>query len=720
MLRDFKKFTLSKKFWILLIIFFIGCQGPRIKEPTKREIIHGIKIEDPYRWLEDGNSRRTQQWIKKQNELTQATISSLPDRELIRQRITDKLTGYDQIWWPYECNGRYFFYKKLAKQDQFSIYMRKGLKGEDEVLINPNNMSSDHTTSVEIWDISKDGSLIAYGLRRGGEDASTIKLYDVDGRKDLPDHLEKGYYYSNVISLKPDNSGFYYKRRRNKGDRIYYHDIGTKPSGDIELFGNNCGPDTTIGVNLSEDGRYLLINVGHGTVTTETKIEIYYQNVAEKGPILPVVNGVDARFEGKIANNYLFLKTNWNAPNGRILRVDLTNPARENWQEIIPECDAVLERFYLAGGKLLVTYMRNVCSQLKIFEPDGTYVRDIALPEMYNHWASCRWETTEAFLTSSSFHIPTVTYRYDTEKDTKEVWWQDEFPIDSNIFEVKQIWYESKDGTKIPMFIVHTKELKLDGQNPTLLKGYGGFNNIQTPSFSFEAALWIEFGGVYAQPNLRGGGEFGEKWHEAGVLENKQKVFDDFIAAAEWLIAEGYTSQAKLAISGASNGGLLVGAALTQRPDLFRAVVCEYPLLDMLRYHKFFSARYYASEYGTAKDREQFKYLYAYSPYHNVVQGTKYPAVLFVTGDSDTQVPPLHANKMAALLQSTTSADRPVLLQNRIKEGHSGLNRPMSKYIEDMTDMFSFLFWQLGVNFSEPNPSFALFPGRVQIFPFHK
>jgi prolyl oligopeptidase len=708
---------LSKGLCFLLCVLVPSCHGVWIREPylksapktrtdNVKEVIHGIEITDPYRWLEDGNSPETRQWIESQNKYTNVSIGSLAGREALSQRLTE-LMRIDEISPALERNGRYFFLKRQSNQELYVICMRKGLKGEDEVLIDPHPLSEDHTMSVQMWDVSKDGSVMAYGVKQGGEDERTIKLFDVDKREDLPDRLDKARYPS--VSLKPDNSGFYYVRHSSDGNRLYYHAMKADPSSDIELFGQGYGPDKFIQAYLSEDGRYLLIYVWHGAAAM--KSEVYYQNIAEKGPILPIVNDVEARFYGEVADNYLFLHTNWKAPNNRILRVDLTDPARENWQEIIPECDAVLEEFSLLGRRLVVNYTRNVSSQLKVFEPDGKYVRDISLPAIGSAWAWGRCDSNEASLIFTSFHIPVVSYRYNVQKDTKEIWWQPKVPIDSNMFEVKQVWYQSKDGTNVPMFIVHRKGLNLDGQNPTLVTGYGGFNASLTPRFSVDAALWIEAGGVYAQPNLRGGGEFGEEWHKAGMLDKKQNVFDDFIAAAEWLIANGYTCPAKLAVSGGSNGGLLVGAALTQRPELFQAVVCGYPLLDMVRYHKFLIAQYWVSEYGSAEDPNQFKYLYAYSPYHNVTQGTRYPAVLFITGDLDTRVDPLHARKMVALLQSASGSHRPVLLRYHTKAGHSG-GLPLSKQIEDRVDTFGFLFWQLGVDFSERHSLPALSSSR--------
>jgi len=674
---------------------------PKTRTDNVKETFHGIEITDPYRWLEDRDSPETSEWIKAQNEYTDAMIGSLPGREKLKQRLTE-LLRIDWVGMPSVRNGRYFFSKRNRDQELPVIYMRKGLEGKDEVLIDPHNMSPDHTTSVSISAASEDGTVMAYAVREGGQDETTVKLLDVDKRKDLPDRLPKGRYYWH-ISLKPDKSGFYYARYGDDGSRIYYHAMGTKPAGDVELFGRGYGPDKFIGVDLSEDGRYLLISVFHGSAAKRT--EIYYQDVAKSGPILPVVNDIDARFIGQVAGDHLFLQTNWDAPKGRILRVDLDNPAREHWREVIPESDAVIEGVSLVGGKLFVNYLRNVSSRVKMFQPDGKHVRDIPFPAMGSVSDIVgRWKGNEAFFSFSSFHIPSTIYRYDVKKGSREVWSRLEVPINSSAFEVKQVWYKSKDGTKVPMFLVHAGGAKLDGSNPTVLTGYGGFNISLTPWFSAVAALWVETGGVYAVANLRGGGEFGEEWHDAGMLEKKQNVFDDFIAAAEWLIQNGYTNPSRLAISGGSNGGLLVGAAVTQRPELFRAVVCSYPVLDMVRYHKFLVAEFWVSEFGSSEDPDQLKYIYAYSPYHRVKQGTKYPAVFFITGDADTRVDPLHARKMAPLLQSATASGKPVLLRYHIKAGHSG-GRPLSKVIEDTTDEFSFLFWQLGMTFSAPPSS---------------
>jgi len=674
---------------------------PKTRTAIVKENIHGVEIADAYRWLENAESQETSDWIESQNEHTDAMIASLPGRGELKRRLTE-LMRIDWLSEPTMRNGRYFFMKRLRDQELSVIYMRKGLQAKDEVLIDPHPMSPDHTTSVSIRDVSEDGTILAYAVQEGGQDEVTIRFFDTDRHEHLPDCLPKARYWD--ISLKPDNTGFYYVRYCPDGARVYYHPMAAPPesgAADVEVFGQGCGPDKIIFANLSDDGRHLLITVWHGSAAR--KSEVYYQDVAKKGPVLAIVNDIDARFIGQVAEDHLFLQTNWEAPNGRIFRVDLNNPKREHWRQIVPETDAVIEGFSLAGGNLFVNYLHNVSSRVKIFEPDGCHLRDLPLPALGTvRGPFGRWKNNETFFTFSSFQTPPTTRVYDVAKESVEVWWRSEVPVNSEIFDVNQAWYESKDGTRIPMFLVHRKGIRLDGSNPTLLTGYGGFNVSLTPWFSASAALWVEAGGLYAVANLRGGGEFGEDWHNAGMLEKKQNVFDDFIAAAEWLIEKGYTRPEMLAISGGSNGGLLVAAALTQRPELFQVVVCTHPLLDMIRYHKFLVAKFWVSELGSAEDPDQFKYLYAYSPYHKVKQGAKYPAVLFITGDSDTRVDPLHARKMTALLQSATASHKPILLRYHTRAGHSG-GRSLSRLIEDTTDEFSFLFWQLGVSFPPPS-----------------
>jgi prolyl oligopeptidase len=675
---------------------------PATHREDVKEVVQGVEIADPYRWLEDQDSPETRAWIDAQNRYTHAILDSWPGREALQRRLTE-LMKIESITTPEERNERYFYAKRLPDQDLFVSYVKKGLGGKEEVLIDPHPLSPDHTTSAAVVEISEDGTLVAWEIRRGGEDEVALKFRNVDTLQDLPDELPKGRYFGGA--LKPDKSGFYYARMNTDGPRAYYHKMGTDPAKDTEIFGKGYGPDKIIFATLSEDGRYLIITVLHGSAGDT---EIYYQDVAAQGPIRPVVNDVAARFLGEVGGNHLYLHTNWKAPKGRILAVDLSNPAREHWQEVVPECDSAIESLTLGGGKLFVNYLENASSRIKVFDDTGKYLRDVSLPSFGSASVLARWASGEAFYSFSSFATPLAIYRYDVASGKQDLWARVKVPIDNDQFEVKQVWYQSKDKTRVPMFLVHRKRLKLDGANPALLTGYGGFNVSETPRFTATAALWVEQGGVYAEPSLRGGGEFGEAWHRAGMLANKQHVFDDFLAAAEWLIQNRYTNPSKLAIEGGSNGGLLVGAALTQRPDLFRAVACGYPLLDMLRYQKFLVARFWVPEYGSADNPEQFKYLYAYSPYHHVQPGTKYPAVLLFSGDADTRVAPLHARKMTALLQASTASDGLVLLRYETKAGHSRDGLPVTMQIEQLTDVLGFLLWQLNVSFTSPGESTSI------------
>ncbi|HWS97619.1 MAG TPA: prolyl oligopeptidase family serine peptidase, partial [Candidatus Methylomirabilis sp.] len=480
------------------------------------------------------------------------------------------------------------------------------------------------------------------------------------------------------------------------GPRVRFHKMGTKAEADTDVFGKGYAKEAIVVGDVSEDGRHLIIHVLHGS--SADKVDIFAQDLKKSGPIAPLITGLDARFFGFPVGDDLYLQTNYKAPNGRVMALNMAKPAPGNWREVVPESDTAIEDVALAGGKILVSYVKNATSMVKAFQPDGKLAFEVSLPALGAvRDVQGKWENPVAYFSYASFAIPPTIYGVNMSSGQETRWAQVNAPVDASKFDVKQVWYESKDGTKIPMFLVYAKGLKLDGSNPVLLGGYGGFAINTKPSFSSTAIVWAEHGGVYAYANLRGGGEFGEAWHTSGMRDKKQNVFDDFIAAAEWLIQNKYTTPSKLSILGGSNGGLLVGAALTQRPELYRAVVCWHPLLDMLRYDQFMEAQFWVSEYGAAKDPDQFKWLYAYSPYQRVQKGVKYPAVLFMTGDGDTRVAPLHARKMAALLQADTGSDRPVLLRYELKAGHSG-GRSVTQDIGDSVDELSFLFWQLGVS----------------------
>ena len=496
------------------------------------------------------------------------------------------------------------------------------------------------------------------------------------------------------VAIEPSKHGVYYSILTAKGGRLYHHVMGAAGSDEL-IYGEGLGSDTEISGSLSNDGRYLLISLIYGSGSSRT--DLYLKDLRGGGPVRPVVKDTEALFFGDISSGQLFINTNWKTPRWHVMKADLENPARDAWKEIVPEAADAIEGFGTFGGKLFVQYSRNVSSQLKYFEMDGKPIGEAKLPALGAiGGAGGSWASSEVFFSFETFNIPATVYRFDAKSGATEVWARPNVPIASDEYAVEQVWYASKDGTKIPMFLFYKKGLARDGARPTWLTAYGGFDVNENPEFAESAVAWADRGGIFAIANLRGGGEFGEAWHKAGMREKKQNVFDDFFAAAEWLIANKYTSREKLAIYGGSNGGLLMGAAITQRPDLYGAVICTYPLEDMLRFQKFMDGPLWVAEYGSADDETQFKYLLAYSPYQNVKDGTKYPPVLFITGDGDTRVAPLHARKMAARLQAANGSDHPILLLYDTKSGHSG-GRPRNKEIEERTDILSFLCLELGV-----------------------
>jgi len=685
-----------------VFVFAVGfsilmqAQPPKTKVEPVTEAIHGVSITDPYRWLEDQNSPETRAWIDAQVKYTESTLAALPQRERIRKRLAE-LMKIDVMGSPAVRDGRYFFSKRLADQEQSVIYMRQGLNGPDVVLVDPNAMSKDHTMSASITAVSRDGKMLAYSLRQGGEDEETITWMDVgthgDTRKHLPDAFPRARYSG--FSMQRDGTGVYYAKHDQAGPRVYYHAMGTPVADDRLVFGEKYGPGEIISTGMSTDGRWVVITVAFGASADKT--EVWVQDLASGKPPVPIVTGIDARFTPDLEDNRLYLHTNWNAPNNRIVEVDLAHPEPAHWKEIIPERKSVLDEFSLVAGRIVVSHLENVQTHIEIFTTEGKLIRSLPLPTLgVASGPYGRWDSDEAFYSFSSFGQPTTIYRYDMTTGSQSVWSQPKIPFDASSVEVKQVWFESKDKTRVPMFVAYKKGIALDGSHPALLTGYGGFNLSMLPTSSSFALAWIDMGGVYALANLRGGGEFGEDWHKAGMLDRKQNVFDDFYAAAEYLLQMRYTQKSKLAIVGGSNGGLLVGAALTQRPDLFQAVICAAPLLDMIRYERFKVARFWVPEYGTAEDAQQFKFIYKYSPYQHVEKGVKYPAVMLVTGDADTRVDPLHARKMAALLQASTGSDRPILLHYDVKSGHSG-GLPIDRQIEDSADELAFLAWQTGI-----------------------
>ena len=670
---------------------------PATRREDFREILHGVEVPDPYRWLEDGSAPETRAWLSTQDKYARPFLDT-PVRERIRARLAG-LMKVDAMGFPIERRGYYFYSRRRAGDQQSVICRRHGLHGDEEVLVDANTMSADGMTGVLIAGISRDGSVLAYGVRHGGEDQFSINLQDVASRRDLPDHLPRARYGN--ASWKHDGSGFFYMVRTDEGPRVRFHRVGTLVSEDREIIGSDWGPDRWAGAFVSDDGRYLIVSTGYRTASTNSgdRNDLYFQRLDTEGEIIAIADDLDASSFGSDAGDALIMATNWQAPRRRVIRIEFANPSRDNWREIIPEAPWTIESFSAVGGKLIATYTEDVHSRVRVFEPDGTFVREVELPCAGTLVQfTGRWDRTESFFYFTSFdHAPTI-YRYDTDTGEREVWWRQPSVPDLAQFELRQVWYPSKDGTMLPMYLFHRRGLALDSARPTLLTGYGGYNLSPFPVYSTMAVVWAEAGGVFASANLRGGGEFGEEWHQAGRRERKQNVFDDFIAGAEWLIANRYTQPSKLAISGASNGGLLVGAALTQRPDLFRAVICHRPVLDMMRHHKDPMGPYWIGEYGCADDPNDFPYLFAYSPYHNVRGGTRYPAVMFVTGDSDTRCDPMHARKMAAILQSASASKHPIILHYRVEAGHMP-TLPMDATIDELADTLAFLSRELDVAF---------------------
>ncbi len=663
--------------------------------PTEvREVVdtlHGVEVPDPYRWLEDQEAPETRAWIDAQNAYTDRVLNALPGRAELRALAASVLER-ETIGLPYERGGRYFHTRRRADQELAVLYVREGLDGEDLVLIDPHPLSPDHTTSVELRDVSDDGRRVAYAVREGGVDEVSIRVRDVDAGEDLDDVLPPARY--GQVTLAADGGGLYYERYGDVTPRVMFHAFGAPPADDARLFGEGYERHRIPVTVVSDDGRWMVVHVIEGS---SGPTEIHVKDLERDTPfVTAVADGVSESWAG-FAGGELVIVTSLDAPNKRVVLADPADPSFERWREVIPErADAVIESAVALGGKLAVSYLRDARPRVAIHELDGAHVRDVAFDTLGSVGGGAgRWTSGEAFFTFQTFHVPSTVYRYDVATGERSVWAAPEPPVDPAAYAVTQRWFTSRDGTRAPMFVVHRPGVALDGSNPTLLTGYGGFNNSMTPAFSALATTWLESGGVFALANLRGGGEFGEEWRRAGMLENKQNVFDDFIAAAEHLIAEGYTSSEHLAIRGGSNGGLLVGAVSNQRPGLFGAVVCTYPLLDMVRYHRFLVAGFWVPEYGSSDDAEQFAYLHAYSPYHNVIDGGGYPATLYLSGDGDTRVAPLHARKMTALMQAKNGSDNPILLRYHTRAGHSG-GQPVSRQIDELVDTVSFLSWQVG------------------------
>jgi prolyl oligopeptidase len=664
------------------------------------DLLHGEAVPDPYRWLEDGNTPETRLWTEQQNAVTEAYLAAAPGRDRIRRRL-EELLAIGVLGAPTPKRGRYFYLRREGRQNHPVLYWREGVQGTDRIAVDPNALNQAGTTALDWYFPSDDGRFLAFGLSEDGSEQSVLRLLDLDTGQRLRDEIPRMRAAS--VAWLPDSTGFYYTRYPAPGRvpsdeeqyhrAIYFHRIDSDPADDPLVF-KPAAKEHWPGVGLSPDGRWLIVTVAR----TFDQVDLYLQDLSSGGELVPVARDLPASFEGEIAHGRLFMRTNLDAPTYRLYVVDPEHPEPGSWREIVPpRADAVLESVAVAGDRLALGYLERASSRLRLTDLEGRLIQDVALPTLGSLFGlGAEWNGTELFYGFSSFAVPPSVYRIDLGTGATSLWRQVDATIDPTGFEVRQVSYASKDGTPISMFLVHRRGLARDGQNPAYLTGYGGFNISMTPAFSRSLLLWLEHGGVAAIPNIRGGGEYGESWHQAGILGNKQNSFDDFIGAAEWLIGEGYTRPERLAAAGGSNGGLLMGAALTQRPELFRAVLIQVPLLDMLRYHRFLIARLWIPEYGSPDDAEQFRWLRAYSPYHHVREGVAYPAVLLATAESDTRVDPMHARKMAARLQAATSAERPVLLRLEAHAGH-GAGKPLSKVHEELTDSWTFVFSELGV-----------------------
>jgi prolyl oligopeptidase len=675
-------------------------QYPATAALDTTDVLHGEIISDPYRWLEDGDTRETREWTVRQNALTEAYLANVSTREPIRRRL-DQLLAIGVLGVPTPVRGRYFYVRRDGRQNQPVLYWRIGVEGADRVAVDPNALNSEGTTALDWYYPSEDGRLLAYGLSQDGSEESVLQILDLDSGHHLPDRIPRMRAAS--LAWLPDGRGFYYTRYPARDEvptgeehyhrSVYYHALGADPTADPLLY-RPFQKEYWPGVQLSPDGRWLILQVAR----TFDQTDLYLQDLSSNGPLVPVAENLPASFEGEIAHGRLFLRTNLDAPTYRLYAVDPERPERESWREIVPpRPDSVLESVQVARERLALTYLEHASSRLHLTDLEGRPVGEVGLPQLGSVFGvDAEWDGEELFYGFSSYTVPPRVYRIDLSAGRSSVWRQVEADVDPSRFTVQQVSYASKDGTPISMFLVHPKALHRNGDNPVYLTGYGGFNISMTPAFSRSLLVWLERGGVLAIPNIRGGGEYGESWHQAGILHRKQNSFDDFIAAAQWLIDEGYTNPDRLAAAGGSNGGLLVGAVVTQRPELFRAAVIQVPLLDMLRYHRFLIARLWIPEYGSAEDPAQFQWLRAYSPYHQVRDGIPYPSVLLATAESDTRVDPMHARKMAARLQAATSSDRPVLLRLESRAGH-GAGKPLSKLLDELTDSWTFVFSELGV-----------------------
>jgi prolyl oligopeptidase len=676
-----------------------------LKYPETKKILHkdfyfGNEVIDNYNWLEDDRSKETEDWVKKQNELTYNYLSKIPYRNQIKNRL-EKLWNYEKISAPFTEGKFTYYFKNNGLQNQSVLYRKSDSGKEDEVFLDPNTFSSDGTTSLGQVSFSKDGSKVAYSISEGGSDWRKVFVMDAITKKIIEEPIvdvkfsglswfkNEGFYYSSYE--KPKGSELSAKTDQHK---LYYHKLGTTQKDDQLVYGQDR-VIRYVGGWVTEDYQYLFITLANSTNGNE----LYFKDLTDKkSELITITTGFDHDFYYiENVGSKFYIQTNYNAPNGKVIIVDAKNPSKENWKDLIPETENVLEAS-TGNNYLFANYMKDAISYIKQYDFDGKFIRDIALPGLGNSSNIGGKKSDKILYYSFTNHTsPSIKYALEPFSGVSTLYQKPKIDFNSDNFESKQVFYTSKDGTKIPMMITYKKGLKLDGKNPTILYGYGGFNISITPSFSIVNLIWMENGGIYAEANLRGGGEYGKKWHDAGIKMNKQNVFDDFIAASEYLIAQKYTSSDFLAIKGVSNGGLLVGAAMTQRPDLFKVALPAVGVMDMLKYHTFTAGAGWAYDFGTVNDSlEMFNYLKGYSPVHNVKQGVKYPATLITTGDHDDRVVPAHSFKFAAQLQEKQSGENPTLIRINVNAGH-GAGKSVSASIQEHSDILSFTFYNMGI-----------------------
>jgi len=678
---------------------------PKTKTIEIIDEYHGMKISDPYRWLEELNSKDVQDWIKKQNKLTSSYLELISSRKKIKNKLL-QVWNYPKYWLPYKEGNRFFFLKNNGLENHPSLYMKETLNSESVLVLDTNKFSSDGTVSLNNFSFSKDSSLLAYGVSIDGSDWQEIRIRNLDFDEDYDDIIMWTKF--GKVAWKHDNSGFFYNRfpdpimlndESDNISQVYFHKIGTSQLDDTLVYKRPDRRDLSFYPNITNDGKYIILSAYKGT---SRENYIFYRDVNSDEMFKELVSKGNAyyKFIDNIGSTFYF-ETDLNAPNGRIIAIDVNNPREENWQDVISEHHKdVISDVLMVNDMFVIVYMRDAYHKIKNYDIEGIFINEIKLPTFGSvEGISGKIEDKELFISFTSYTYPLTIFRYDFNTDNLEYFNKSEIVFKPSEYETKQVFCKSKDGTKIPIFITHKKGIKLDGNNPTILYGYGGFKISITPSFSTSNTLWLELGGIYVEAILRGGGEYGEEWHQEGMLEDKQNVFDDFISCANYLINNKYTSSSKLAIRGGSNGGLLVSACMIQNPNLFGAVICKVPITDMLRYHKFGIGNYWISEYGNAEENlKTFQYLYEYSPLHNIKRDVCYPPTLVLTGDTDDRVLPMHSFKFVASLQENDIGLNPILLRVDIKAGH-GKGKPTMKIIEEETDIFSFLLKQFKIKY---------------------